>query len=119
MEVCGFTAASDFAYGPEHNRTHYPAGRSISENHVFPPSRNPNLPTLTTNKQTTILILATSHFSPLHSEVGSSAFSYVGYERTAIVKEHNRLRADSQSICRFLPLETASIFQDECPAVAA
>jgi len=64
-------------------------------------------------------MLATSHPFPLHSEVGSSAFSYVDFECSAIINEHNRLRADSRSTCEFLLPETANIFQGGYQAVAA
>lgn len=70
------------------------------------------------HEQTTILILATSHPFPLHSEVGSSAFSYVDFECSAIINEHNRLRADSRSTCEFLLPEIANTFQGGYQAVA-
>jgi len=95
--------------GPSDERTHYPAGdpsvRITSSlhraTHIF--RRLPR------TKQTTILILATSHFSPLHSEVGSSAFSYVGYECSAISGAQSPSALTLNPPVKFLPLETASI----------
>jgi len=111
QKSAGFTSACDLAHRPEHKRAHYPAGRSVREYHVFSPASNPDFPTLAANKQTTILILATSHLFPLSRVVGPSAFSYVAPQCTARVKKHASLAVGIRPTPTLRPAENASIFQ--------
>src|SRR6266566_1147637 len=117
QEYAGFSPSSNFADGSERFRTQYAQYRAVSLDHVLSPACDPHLPLPASNKQTAILVPATSHPFPLFRVVGSSAFSYVAPECTARVKQHASLAAGIRPTPTLRPDGSASIFQAGNPVI--
>jgi hypothetical protein len=105
QKYAGFTPARDFADWPEYFGTQYAQYRALGLDHVFSSTCDPHLPPLASNKQTTVLVTAASHSSPLFRAVGSSAFSYVDFECSAHVKQPHGSLGDVRPRQNFLSVE--------------